>query len=187
MIQPKEILDEKNKLLRKKSKEVLFPLDSKYIDLMDNMITYLVKSQIPKEAETLNLRPGMGLAAIQLGIPLKFFVISHEVTKEGEEEQRFKNYKMINPQITSYSEELIYASVGEGCLSVNREVDGIVPRYARISVQYYDENGNKQHLRAREELAIAIQHELDHLDGILFFDRIDKENPFKNEEKMRMI
>lgn len=187
MIMPKEILDEKNKKLRKKSHEVIFPITDERKKLMNKMIKYLVNSQIEKMAEKYNLRPGMGLAAIQLGIEERFFVISHEITEEDSTEQKFNNYIIINPKVISYSEELIYASVGEGCLSVNREVEGIIPRYARITIEYTDEDGNKKTLRAREELAIAIQHEMDHLEGILFFDRINKENPFKDEEKMRMI
>ena len=75
---------------------------------------------------------------------------------------------MINPEMISNSEELIYASEGEGCLSVNREVPGIVPRYARVTMEAYDLEGRKIHVRAREELAIAMQHELDHLNGIIF-------------------
>ena len=94
---------------------------------------------------------------------------------------------MINPKLVSNSEELIYAGGGEGCLSVNREVEGIVPRYARVTFEGYDENGKKVRYRAREELAIAFQHELDHLNGILFFDHIDPKNPYKNMEYMREI
>lgn len=187
MILLKDILDEKDKRLRKKSKDVIFPISSEHIKLMHNMIEYLEKSQIEKYAEKYDLRPGMGLAAVQVGIEERFFVLSHETTKEEDTKQSFKNYIIINPKVVSYSEEMIYAGVGEGCLSVNREVEGIIPRHARITIEYFDEHGKPQKLRAREELAIAVQHELDHLDGILFMDRIDKENPFKDEEKMRMI
>ena len=87
----------------------------------------------------------------------------------------------------SHSEELIYAGGGEGCLSVNRDVEGIIPRYARVTVSGYDVDGNKIHVRAREEVAIAFQHEIDHLNGIIFVDKIDKKNPFKDKENMRAI
>ena len=83
--------------------------------------------------------------------------------------------------------EKIYVELGEGCLSVNREVDGIVPRYARVTIEGYDMDGNKIKIRAREELAIAFQHEIDHLNGILFVDKIDPANPYKNMEKYRAI
>ena len=91
----------------------------------------------------------------------------------------FDDYILINPKVISYSEEMIYAGEGEGCLSVNREVEGIVPRHARITVEAYDLDGNKHKYRVREDLAIAFQHELDHLNGILFVDRINKNNPFE--------
>ena len=77
--------------------------------------------------------------------------------------------------------------MGEGCLSVNREVDGIVPRYARVTVEGYDTKGNKIRIRAREELAIAFQHEIDHLNGVMFTDYIDPKNPFKDSDKYRPI
>ena len=82
---------------------------------------------------------------------------------------------------------MIAAEAGEGCLSVNREIEGHVPRHARVTVEGFDENGNKIKVRAREDLALAFQHEIDHLDGILFFDRIDKKKPFYKETEMRLI
>ena len=97
------------------------------------------------------------------------------------------NYVLINPKMISHSEELIYASEGEGCLSVNREVEGIVPRYARVTFTGYDLDGNPIKYRAREELSIAFQHEMDHLNGILFIDHIDPLDPYKNKDYMREI
>ena len=146
------------------------------------MLEQLYYSQIEKFAEKYHLRPGMGLAAPQLGVNERFFVVCHE-----EEEGVFKNYILINPKMISNSEELIYASEGEGCLSVNREVEGIVPRYARVTFTGYDIDGNPIKIRAREELAIAFQHELDHLNGILFVDHIDPKDPYKNKDYMREI
>ncbi|MDD3048973.1 MAG: peptide deformylase [Bacilli bacterium] len=182
MLKLKDILDEKDKRLRLVSKDVAFPLDKNDKKNIKDMLQYLTNSQIEERAEKYNLRPGMGLAAIQLGVNKRYFVIVEE-----QDNNTFDKYIIINPKIVSYSEELIYAGAGEGCLSVNREVEGIVSRYARIKLDYYDEDGNKQQLRAREELAIAVQHEIDHLNGILFIDKIDKHDPFKNEEKMRML
>ena len=82
---------------------------------------------------------------------------------------------------------MIAAEAGEGCLSVNREVEGHVKRYARVSVEGFDIDGNKISVRAREEIAIAFQHEIDHLDGILFYDRIDKNHKFYTEDELRLI
>ena len=146
------------------------------------MLEHLYYSQIEEYAEKYCLRPGMGLAAPQLGINERFFVICHE-----EDEGKFKDYVLINPKMISHSEELIYASEGEGCLSVNRDVEGIVPRYARVTFTGYDIDGNPLKIRAREELSIAFQHELDHLNGILFVDYIDPNDPYKNKDYMREI
>ena len=182
MIKTSDILDEKNKHLRTKNVEVKFPLTEETKKLINDMLEHLYYSQIEEYSEKYDLRPGMGLAAPQLGINERFFVVCHEET-----EGKFKNYILINPKMISHSEELIYASEGEGCLSVNRDVEGIVPRYARITIEGFDEHGNPVRFRAREELAIAFQHEYDHLEGILFYDRINKDDPFKDHDKMRMI
>lgn len=182
MILTKNILDEKDKRIRKISTDVTFPLEDKYKKFINDSIQMLTLSQIEEEAEKYNLRPGMGLSAVQVGILKRIFVIVYEY-----EEGKFENYIFINPKITSNSEELVYVDGGEGCLSVNREIEGIVPRYARINVEYYDIDGNKQKMRLRDELSIVFQHELDHLNGILFFDHIDKKNPYKNQNNMRAI
>jgi peptide deformylase len=182
MLKTVDILDEKDKRLREISKEVIFPLVKEDKKLIDDMLEHLVNSQIEEIAEKYDLRPGMGLAAVQLGIKKRYFVIAHE-----QEDKSFNRYIIINPKVVSHSEELIYAGGGEGCLSVNREVEGIVPRFARVTIEYQDVDGNTQKLRAREELSIAVQHEIDHLNGILFIDKIDIDDPFKDEEKMRMI
>lgn len=182
MLKTSDILDEKNKILHKKCNEVVFPLSEDDKKSIDDMIEYLRISQDEEEAERLDLRAGMGMAFPQIGKLKRIFVISYK-TDEGD----FIEYTVINPKIISYSNELVYVEEGEGCLSVNREVDGIVPRHARITVGFYDENGSYKEERVREEIAVAFQHEMDHLDGIMFTDRIDKNNPFKDMDKMRAI
>ena len=182
MIKTKDIIDEYDKRIRMVSKDVTFPLDDKTKKVINDSLEMLRLSQIEEEAEKYDLRPGMGLSAVQLGILKRFFVVVHEY-----EEGKFKDYVFINPKITSESQEMIYVDGGEGCLSINRETVGIVPRHARINVEYYDMDGNKKTTRLREEMAVVFQHELDHLNGILFIDRIDKENPFKGENEMRAI
>ena len=177
-----KILDETHKILRTKSKEVTFPLDKETKKIINDSLDYLEMSQIPEYSDKYNLRPGMGLSFIQLGIPKRIFVISEEI-----DEGKFNRYIVINPKIISKSEELIYVGEGEGCLSINREVEGIVPRCARITVEAYDENGNLFNMRVREDMAVAFQHEIDHLNGILFIDHIDKKNPYKNKDLMREI
>lgn len=182
MLRTKDILDEKDPRVRAKNTDVEFPLCDEYKNIIPEMLKHLRYSQIEKYAKKYELRPGMGLAAPQVGINKNFFVVCYEVSNG-----KFEDYILINPKVISYSEEMIYAGEGEGCLSVNREVDGIVPRHARITVEGYDMDGNLIRYRAREDLAIAFQHELDHLDGILFTDRIDPKDPYKDAEVMREV
>ena len=87
MLKTKDIVDEKNKILRTVSKEVKFPLSDEDRKVIKEMIEYLTDSQIPELAEKYDLRPGMGMAAIQLGIQKRYFVVVHEY-----EEGHFKNY-----------------------------------------------------------------------------------------------
>lgn len=177
-----KILDEKEKILRTKSKEVTFPLSKEDKKLIKDVIEYLEMSQIEETREYYNLRAGWGLAFIQLGIPKRIFVLSQEI-----EPGKFDRYVVINPKIKSVSEEMIYIPEGEGCLSVNRETTGIIPRHARMTIEAYDENGDLYEIRVREELAIGFQHEIDHLNGILFVDKIDKKNPFKGKDIYRAL
>ncbi|HOO68170.1 MAG TPA: peptide deformylase [Bacilli bacterium] len=172
MIKMGNILDEKDSRLRSISNEVVFPLSKKDKKAIKDTIEYLTNSQIPEISEKEGLRPGMGLAAIQLGINKRFFVVVHEITREEDKKQKFNTYIIVNPKIISHSEEIIAADTGEGCLSVNREVDGYVKRFARVTIEAFDIDGKPITIRAREELAIAFQHEIDHLNGILFIDKI---------------
>ncbi len=179
---PITILDEKDKRLHQISKDVVFPLTQEDKKNIKDMVTYLKMSQMDEYNEKYHLRAGMGLSYVQIGILKRIFVVVDEV-----EENVFQNYILINPKIVSNSEELIYVGEGEGCLSINRPTEGIIPRYARITVEAYDMEGKKFTIRVREDLSVAFQHEMDHLNGILFTDKIDPKDPYKNQEKMREI
>ncbi|MEG0021580.1 MAG: peptide deformylase [Bacilli bacterium] len=176
------ILDEKDKRLRRKSESFNTPVSVEEKQIVEQIIKHLTYSQIEEYEKKYDLRPGMGLAFPQLGILKRLIVIVDEYQKG-----KFENYVVVNPKIISHSEERIAADAGEGCLSVNREVEGHVPRFARVTVTGLDLDGNQIKIRAREELSIAFQHEIDHLDGILFFDRINKKKPFFNEKEIRLL
>ncbi len=182
MFKKLNILDEKDPHLRKISKDAKLPLSKEYKDTIDQIIKELTYSQIEEYEKKYDLRPGMGLAFPQLGINERIIVIVHEY-----EDGKFNNYVFVNPKIVSYSTEMIAAEAGEGCLSVNREVEGHIKRYARVTVEGFDVDGNKIKVRAREELSIAFQHEIDHLNGILFYDKIDKNKPFYTNDEIRLI
>lgn len=182
MFKKVNILDEKDKRLRLKSVPFDSPITKEEREIVENIITHLTYSQIEEYEKRYNLRPGMGLAFPQVGINKRLIVIVNEYQKG-----KFENYVVINPKIISHSEEMIAADAGEGCLSVNREVDGHVPRFARVTITGLDMDGNYIKIRAREDLSIAFQHEIDHLDGILFYDRINKKKPFFTEKEIRLI
>ena len=182
MFKKLNILDEKDSRLRKISKDATLPLTDEYKELVNRMITELTYSQIEEYEKKYDLRPGMGLAFPQIGINERIIVVVYEY-----DDGKFEEYVVVNPKIVSCSNEMIAAEAGEGCLSVNRDVEGHIKRYARVTVEGYDVDGNKIRIRAREELAIAFQHEVDHLNGIIFYDRIDKNKPFYTEDEIRLI
>ena len=104
MLRTKDILDEKDPRVRAENTDVEFPLSLEYKNIIPEMLKHLRYSQIEKLSKKYNLRPGMGLAAPQLGINKNFFVVCYE-RKEGV----FDDYVLINPKVISYSEEMIYA------------------------------------------------------------------------------
>lgn len=144
-----------------------------------NMMQFLKNSQDPVLAKKYGLRAGVGLSANQIGLNKRMFV-----TYFNDEKGKCYEYTLINPKITSTSQTMIYLPQSEGCLSVDREIKGYVPRYERIKMKAYDVDGNELNLRFKGFPAIVMQHELDHLNGILFYDRINGDNPFKLPENV---
>jgi len=149
----KKILTEPNKILRQISTTVEKVGDEER-RLMDDML------------ETMYEAPGIGLAAIQIGIPKRIIVM--DISRdENKKEPRY----FINPIIKNKNEEKsIYE---EGCLSVPDQFAEI-ERPNSCEVEYLDYNGKKQLLKSEGLLATCIQHEMDHLDGILFIDYLSK-------------
>ena len=182
MFKKLKIVEDSDKKLREKSVAFNTAVSDEEKEIVEHIIQHLTYSQIEKYEKLYDLRPGTGLAFPQIGINKRLIVIVDEYEKG-----KFANYVVVNPKIISHSEEKIAAEAGEGCLSVNREIDGHVPRYARVTVTGLDLDGAPLKIRAREELSIAFQHEIDHLDGILFYDRIDKNKPFYDEREMRLL
>lgn len=135
---------------------------SKLVEKVDKPLLKLADDML----ETMYDAPGIGLAAIQIGEPLRMLVI--DLSKEGEEKapQIF-----INPEILSFSEERsIYE---EGCLSIP-DYYADVERPAGVRVKYIDGKGLAQEIEATGLLATCLQHEIDHLNGVLFIDYISK-------------
>lgn len=119
--------------------------------------------------ETMYADKGVGLAAPQIGISKRIIVIDDKITDEGEPGPN--PMYLVNPEIIKKSDETIFFN--EGCLSVPGQ-SAKVERHAAVTVKYLDYNGKEQILDAEDYLAIILQHETDHLDGILYIDRISR-------------
>ncbi|HSJ37243.1 MAG TPA: peptide deformylase [Planococcus sp. (in: firmicutes)] len=173
MILMKDIIREGHPTLRQKAEQVELPLSPENKKLAVELMEYVVNSQDEEMIEKHDLRPGVGIAAPQVNASKRIFAI-HFDESSGED----LSIIAINPKIVSHSVEKSYLASGEGCLSVDRSVPGYVPRYARITVKAFDLEGNEYKMRLKGLPAIAFQHELDHLNGVMFFDHINPDNPF---------
>ncbi|MCI5077714.1 peptide deformylase [Oricola sp.] len=116
--------------------------------------------------ETMYDAPGIGLAAIQVGEPIRMLVM--DVSKEEDEKNPFV---LINPEIVSSGDDV--STYEEGCLSIP-DYYAEVERPATVTVNYLDRDGNKASLTADGLFATCVQHEIDHLNGVLFIDHISK-------------
>jgi len=116
--------------------------------------------------ETMYDAPGIGLAAVQIGVMKRILVL--DVSREGEEKRPMV---FINPEIVWSSEET--STYEEGCLSIPEYYEE-VERPARVRVRYVDRDGKAQEIEADGLLATCLQHEIDHLDGVLFLDHLSK-------------
>lgn len=151
---------------------------AKRVDDVDESIKKLLDDML----ETMYASKGVGLAANQVGVLKRLVVIDVE---QGEDGQLGNPMFFVNPEIIWNSDENVCDF--EGCLSVP-EQRAEVERYLAIKVRYQDYNGKEQELYTDDFLAIALQHEIDHLDGVLYIDRISriKRNMLlKKLEKMR--
>tara|TARA_A100001011_G_scaffold375823_1_gene437775 strand:+ start:450 stop:971 length:522 start_codon:yes stop_codon:yes gene_type:complete len=149
----RKIVIEPDPILRKKC-EPLEQVDANTKKLMDDML------------ETMYAAPGIGLAAVQIGILKRLVVI--DISKS---EEKKKPLFLINPQIINQSKKTsVYE---EGCLSLPGQFAEI-ERPAECSLKYIDYNGKEKELKAEGLLATCIQHEVDHLNGVLFIDYLSK-------------
>ncbi|MFZ7033559.1 peptide deformylase [Bulleidia extructa] len=173
------IVKDNNPIIRTKSKEVKLPLSEEDASLLRDMLKYVQDSTDEEKAKKYNLRPAVGISAIQVGIPKRMMaVVVDDIDKNGD--PIHYEYMLANAKIVSESAQPAYLSSGEGCLSVVQDHPGYVIRKARVTVEAYDLiTDSMVSIRARGYLAIVLQHELDHFDGHLFYDRIDKKNPLK--------
>lgn len=176
-----KIVKDNEPSIRKRCVEV-DPIDEATIDLVNKMKDYLVASQDEKLREKYHMREGVGLAAPQIGKNIRALVVYYTFTSPDGIETII-DHRLINPKIILESVKLCYLQNGEGCLSVDGEHEGYVYRRNKIQVKAYDVvQGKETIITAYGFEAIVLQHEIDHLNGILFYDHIDKKEPFKEIE-----
>ena len=158
----RKILTEPNKILRQKSL-IVEKVDKDIQKLMDEML------------ETLYAAPGIGLAAIQIGVAKRVIVIDIGRNRDRDQDQDKEPQRnpmyFVNPEIVWKSEEKF--TYEEGCLSVPNQFAEI-DRPKHCHVKHLDYNGHSQEMKVEGLLATCIQHEIDHLEGILFIDYLSK-------------
>ena len=173
MITMKNIIREGHPTLAKRAEQVHIPLSTEDKNTLKEMRLFLINSQNEEIAQKYELRPGVGLAAPQINISKRMLAI-YTIDENFE---ALHDYLMVNPKIISHSAMLTYMPGGEGCLSIDREVEGLVPRYKKVTVSthlYHPESETltETTLTLKGFVGIVFQHELDHLNGVLFTERV---------------
>ena len=167
-----KIVKDSNPIMRKRSLPVEMPLSPKDKETLDAMLEYLKLSQDEEYAKKHNIQAGVGMAAIQIGLLKRMFVIHYE-TNDGP-----VTYQLVNPQIIETSIKKCALEAGEGCLSVPNHHEGLVHRYYKIKMKAYDALRDEDIIiTAMGYDAIVLQHEYDHLEGKFYYDRINPMDP----------
>ncbi|ETT75729.1 peptide deformylase [Paenibacillus sp. FSL R7-277] len=174
IITMEDIIREGDPVLRTVAEPVQLPLQAEDRGVLQSMMQFLKNSQDAEMSAKYKLRSGVGLSANQIGISKRMFVMFLK-----DDNGKNVEYTWVNPKIISHSLAMVYLPESEGCLSVDRPVHGFVPRYESVKVRGFDLNGEVVTQKFKGYQAIIIQHEMDHLDGTMFYDRINPQNPFK--------
>lgn len=180
-----DIVKEGNNLLRETCKKVNLPLSSDDLACIKGLYEYVIVSSIDDLVKKYKIRPGVGIAAPQVGITKRMFAMNAEDFLD-EKGTRY-TYAVINPVITEKSKQMVYLPGGEGCLSVDRPTtDLVTPRHYAIKAKcaLLDiATGKVRNVTLNLEgyPAIVFQHEYDHLDGIMYVDKMFKVDELDKE------
>lgn len=173
-----DIVKEGTESLYEKCEKVRLPLSDDEIECIKGLYEYMIISEVDDLTKKYNIRPGVGIAAPQVGVNKRMFAMN--ATDFLDEKRKKYMYAFINPQIVAHTEDMTYLPNGEGCLSVDRDTTGLVtPRYYGIKFKaiLFDYNTTKCKNVTMELYgypAIVFQHEYDHLDGILYTSKMYK-------------
>ena len=191
LIDMDDIIREGNPTLRAVAEDVTFPLSDQEIILGEKMLQFLHHSQDPVMAEKLGLRGGVGLAAPQLDISKRIIAVLVPNLEDADGNPPKEAYSlqevMYNPKVVAHSIQDAALGDGEGCLSVDRNVPGYVVRHARVTVEYFTKDGEKKRIKLKGYNSIVVQHEIDHTNGIMFYDHINPNNPFEIKEGLLIL
>ena len=191
LINMSDIIREGNRSVRAVAEDVTFPLSDQDMILGEKMMQFLKNSQDPVIAEKMGLRGGVGLAAPQLDISKRIIAVLVPNPEDADGNPPKEAYSlaevMYNPKVVAHSVQDAALAEGEGCLSVDREVPGYVVRHSRVTVEYVDKNGEKKRIKLRGYNSIVVQHEIDHTNGIMFYDHLNTDNPFAVKEGLLII
>lgn len=180
MINNKNIVCDPNDILRKPAQAVELPLPLQDRLILDEMIEYVRNSKDPKLCQELDLSGAVGIAAPQIGISKQMCVVNVDYFDQEGNVIKTDEFALVNPKIIAKSQKLAALKGGEGCLSIKQSYPGLVYRPYKLVVEAFDYLSNKNiKINATGYLAIVIGHEIDHLKGILFYDHINKKDPFK--------
>jgi peptide deformylase len=161
-----------NPILRQKAVFVENVQDEKIQNLINELITSVAQAN------------GVGIAAPQIAASYRLFIVASRPNKRYPYAPEMPATAMINPQIIAHSSEMVKG--WEGCLSVPG-IRGLVPRYQTIEIEYTDRNGNLQKQELTDFVARIFQHEYDHLEGLVFLDRVENNHDLISEEEYQKL
>jgi peptide deformylase len=172
MLTMKDVIREGHPTLSLVAKEVLLPLSEEDKSLLIALHEYVINSTDEQMLKTYDFRPSVGIAAPQVNVSKRMYAV-HVEDFDGV----LYSYMLINPVIREKSNTLIYLPGGEGCLSVDRETEGLTPRFESITIDAH------RYIKELDEvipvtlhlsgfIGIVFQHELDHLNGILYTQKL---------------
>lgn len=177
MILMDDIIKEGHPTLNKKAMDVKLPLSINDKRILKDMLDFVINSQDEQIAKEYDLRPAVGIAAPQLNINKRMFVIHvHDINNILHE------HILINPILEVTNDKQIYLPGGEGCLSVDRITEGLTPRFKNINIKAmkYDPASDLVfpiELNLSGYIGIVFQHEYDHLEGVLFTEKLFESLP----------
>ena len=172
MILMKDIIREGHKTLVTVAKDVKIPLSDADKKTLRDMLEFIKNSQDEAMVELYKLRPAVGIAAPQINISKRMFAV-HVHDLDG----MLYSFAIVNPVIIDKRAELIYLPGGEGCLSVDRDTEGLTPRYQSVTFRALSYDIDEDTLTPVEftlsgYVGIVFQHEFDHLNGIMYTTKL---------------